>query len=137
MFHNIPPFWSNHYFAFPLITQQKSAFLMFKIAISQRFKYVINKPWPSIANNWLKLRVFILGVVNASFKFQVSNFSVIATQSSVYVSLGSVSLVRIFPRLHLVTLITETCRVRSDPSQTSDCLKKIQKAEAWTLGKFK
>ena len=137
MFYNIPPLWSNHYFAFPLITQQKSAFLMFKIVISQRFKYIINKSWPSIANNWLKLKVFILGVVNASFKFEVSNFSVIATHSSVYVSFGSIDLVRIFPCLYLVTLFTETCWVRSDPSQTSDCLKKIEKGEAWTLGKFK
>ena len=41
-----------------------------------------------------------LGVVNASF----SKFSVIATHSSVYVSVGSVDLVRIFLDLFLVML---------------------------------
>ena len=38
------------------------------------------------------MQLYLLGVVNASF----SKFSVIATHSSVYVSFGSVDLVRIF-----------------------------------------
>ena len=39
--------------------------------------------------------------------------------------------------LFLVTLFTETRWIRSDASQTLDCQKQMEKAEAWTSGKYK
>ena len=73
-----------------------------KVGISDHYHLVykmINKKHLEFKRKFMK-RLLSLGVVNASF----SRFSVIATDSSVYVLFGSVDLVRIFLDLFLVTL---------------------------------